>query len=69
MLGDFGNIYGERGNGYEYGWLSDACIHAVKRDMYIDTIYDTFINLQNDSIWEIQLLSLNTSYDLRPNDY
>ena len=65
-LPDYGEVFGDRGNGYSYGWNRD--ITADSRDRGSanapDQRYDTLVHLQKaaDAIWEIELP--NGAYDL-----
>ena len=66
-LPDGGEVFGDRGNGYSYGW--DMDIQGTSRDRgsanASDERYDTLIHLQKDgrnNVWEIELP--NGTYDL-----
>jgi len=58
-LPDYGEVFGDRGNGFSYGWNRD--IQADSRDRNSgnapDQRYDTLLHLQKaaDAIWEIAL--------------
>lgn len=58
-LPDTGLAYGNRGNGYTYGWSRDITADARERNNAIspDKRYDTFIHFQKgaDAIWEIAI--------------
>jgi glucose/arabinose dehydrogenase len=53
-LVDSGQIYGDRGNGYTYGWNADKTAASRNRNSSIspDERYDTLIHMEN-SVWEI----------------
>lgn len=60
-LPDSGATYGNRGNGFNYGWNSDNSATTRERNSPLspDQRYDTFVHLQKpenpDAIWEIAL--------------
>ncbi|MFB0555419.1 MAG: fibronectin type III domain-containing protein, partial [Phycisphaerae bacterium] len=65
-LPDYGEVFGDRGNGWSYGWNRD--IQADSRDRGSgnapDQRYDTLLHLQKaaNAIWEIELP--NGEYEL-----
>ena len=64
-LPDIGEIFGDRGNGYSYGWDQDIQGDARERNANSDQRYDTIVQFQEDGIaktWEIELP--NGSYEL-----
>ncbi len=66
-LPDYGEIFGDRGNGWSYGWQVDVKDGARDRNSSDapDQRYDTINHLQKDSldkIWEIELP--NGTYNL-----
>lgn len=64
---DVGQVFGDQGNGYSYGWDADNSAHARNRNNVIspDERYDTFNHLQKDlpagRVWEIELPNGNYS--------
>ncbi len=57
-LGDSGLAFGDRGNGYSYGWDADTSANTRERNsaQSPDKRYDTFVHLQKQDparIWEI----------------
>lgn len=60
-LTDIGEVFGDRGNGYSYGWDVDNTANARNRDNPIspDERYDTFNHMQKPlpagRVWEIEL--------------
>ncbi|MFM7815585.1 MAG: hypothetical protein ACKPGI_01315, partial [Verrucomicrobiota bacterium] len=59
---DYGDVYGDRGNGYSYGWLEDNATNARHRQAAVspDPRYDTLNHLQKnggDMVWEIAVPS------------
>lgn len=62
-LPDFGDIFGDRGNGQSYGWDDDNTLHARNRNsaLSLDERHDTFNHMQKldplpaGSLWEILL--------------
>ena len=54
-LPDSGLAFGDRGNGYTYGWSRDISADSRERSAHADKRYDTLIHLQKgvDAIWEI----------------
>jgi hypothetical protein len=66
FLGDEGSVYGNRGNGYIYGWNLDNQDGARERNSSVspDKPRDTLNHMQRDgTIWEIALP--NGSYRVR----
>lgn len=63
-LADGGLAYGDRGNGWSYGWSRDITADARERTGPTDRRYATFIHLEKgtDAIWEIALP--NGTYDI-----
>ena len=63
-LADFGEIFGDRGNGYSYGWDEDIQADARERSANTDQRYDTVVQMQEGDprTWEIELP--NGSYEL-----
>ncbi len=66
-LMDVGQVFGDQGNGFTYGWDADNSAHARNRNNVIspDERYDTFNHLQKDlpagRVWEIELPNGNYS--------
>jgi len=58
-LPDYGEVFGGRGNGFNYGWNKDIQGDARDRDSAnaVDQRYDTLNHLQkaDDAVWEIEL--------------
>lgn len=58
-LPDYGEAFGDRGDGWSYGWSRDIQADARNRDNgnAPDERYDTVIHLQKgaDAVWEIEL--------------
>ncbi len=54
-LPDSGLAFGDRGNGWTYGWSRDITADARERNVNSDKRYDTLVHLQKgaDAIWEI----------------
>ncbi|MBE2222015.1 MAG: DNRLRE domain-containing protein [Anaerolineae bacterium] len=59
---DDGSVFGERSNGYTYGWSSNITITSRDRnnsnspDQRYDTLlHSQHVNLSNNAIWEIEL--------------
>ncbi len=64
-LPDTGQVFGDQGNGFSYGWNRDISGDTRDRaDAHADQRYDTLVHLQKgeDAIWEIELE--NGDYDL-----
>lgn len=64
-LTDFGEIFGDRGNGYSYGWDMDIQDDSRDRNVNLDQRYDTVVQFQEDGVpktWEIELP--NGSYEV-----
>ncbi len=56
-LADFGDLFGDRGNGFTYGWDQDITGAARKRGVSFDQRYDTVVQMQESGArtWEIEL--------------
>ncbi|UCD50054.1 MAG: hypothetical protein JSW27_21295, partial [Phycisphaerales bacterium] len=57
-LGDGGEVFGDRGNGWTYGWDRDITGDARDRGSHDDQRYDTCNHLQKSSppaVWEIEI--------------
>jgi len=56
-LADFGDLFGDRGNGFSYGWDMDIRGDARKRGVSFDQRYDTVVQMQERGArtWEIEL--------------
>lgn len=54
---DLGYVYGNRGNGYSYGWNADNSANTRERNVAADQRADTLIRMQNGGnfTWEIAL--------------
>lgn len=55
-LADVGLPFGDRGNGYSYGWDTNVTADARDRNMVADQRYDTLIHTQKNGanhVWEI----------------
>lgn len=52
-LKDAGNIFGNRGNGYTYGWSSDHTDVSRDRGINNDQLLDTLVHFHNGATWEI----------------
>jgi len=63
-LPDYGDLYGDRGNGWSYGWDQDRKGSSRDRNNSNapDQRYDTLNHLQESRIWEIELP--NGTYDI-----
>ena len=65
-LPDYGLVFGDRGNGYSYGWSMDRTGAARDRDINPDQRYDTNNSLRlwgvADATWEIAVP--NGDYDV-----
>lgn len=59
FLADTGSAFGDRGNGYRYGWSADNSAHAreLNSPASPDKAYDTlnYLDRGGDLIWEIEL--------------
>jgi hypothetical protein len=67
-LADSGLVFGNRGNGYSYGWNVDNTANARRRSStnYFDVRYDTFNQMQKPgggTTWEIAIP--NGTYQVR----
>ena len=65
FLGDDGSLYGNRGNGYTYGWNLDNRLNARERNWSADKVHDTLNHMQRngDFTWEIAVP--NGDYQVR----
>jgi hypothetical protein len=59
---DYGDVFGDRGNGFSYGWLEDNAANSRHRqaDVSPDARFDTLNHLQKnggDMVWEIAVPS------------
>ncbi len=58
-LPDYGDLYGDRGNGFSYGWTVDKQASSRDRDIHPDQRYDTHnsLNMWNTGMgsWEIDI--------------
>lgn len=60
-LPDYGDVFGDRGNGYSYGWDDDNTVNARNRNdpRSFDERYDTFNHMQKTlpagRVWEIEV--------------
>jgi hypothetical protein len=57
-LPDFGQPFGDRGNGFSYGWDADITGDSRRRGMASDARYDTVVQMQEGGaahVWEIEL--------------
>lgn len=56
-LADSGAVFGDRGNGWSYGWNADNSANTRDRNATADQRYDTLIHLQKGGnfTWEIAL--------------
>lgn len=64
-LPDYGDVFGDRGNGFSYGWTADKTGIARDRDRHPDQRYDTNNSLvlwSGTGSWEIALP--NGTYDV-----
>jgi hypothetical protein len=65
-LPDYGDVFGDRGNGWSYGWTVDKTASSRDRDIDPDQRYDTHnsLNMWNTGMgnWEIELP--NATYDI-----
>jgi len=65
-LPDYGDVFGDRDNGFSYGWTADRTGRARDRDINPDQRYDTLNHLATWGIapasWEIELP--NATYDV-----
>jgi len=65
-LPDYGDVFGDRGNGFSYGWSVDKAASSRDRDIHADQRYDTHnaLNMWNTGMgnWEIALP--NGTYDV-----
>jgi len=56
-LPDYGQVFGDRSNGYRYGWDKDVTGDARQRNRNPDLRYDTIVQMQESgpATWEIEL--------------
>jgi hypothetical protein len=56
-LKDCGQVFGDRGNGYSYGWSADATADDRERNAHNDQRYDTLVHcaISTTKTWEIAL--------------
>ena len=56
-LPDCGEVFGDRGNGFLYGWDRDIQGDSRRRGRSLDQRYDTLVQMQEDgpTTWEIEL--------------
>jgi hypothetical protein len=56
-LADFGDVFGDRGNGFSYGWDKNITSASRKRGVSFDQRYDTVVQMQESgtATWEIAL--------------
>jgi hypothetical protein len=57
-LPDYGEVFGDRGNGYTYGWDMDITGASRRRGVSSDPRYDTVVQMQETATpatWEIEL--------------
>ena len=54
-LADTGEVYGDRGNGFDYGWSSDHTDLSRDRNVNPDQRYDTLVHFHQNQEWEIAL--------------
>jgi hypothetical protein len=56
-LRDSGDVFGDRGNGYSYGWSASATADDRERNANADKRYDTLVHFSKnaDKTWEIAL--------------
>ncbi|MCA9240230.1 MAG: NPCBM/NEW2 domain-containing protein, partial [Planctomycetales bacterium] len=54
-LADSGQQYGDRGNGWSYGWSSDHTDVSRDRDINPDQLLDTLLHFHANADWEIEV--------------
>lgn len=54
-LRDTGDVFGERGGGFSYGWSSDHVDQARERSAVADQRFDTLIHVEAGQSWEFAL--------------
>ncbi|WP_442483264.1 NPCBM/NEW2 domain-containing protein [Aeoliella sp. SH292] len=54
-LADSGAVFGDRGNGFDYGWSSDHTDVSRDRNVNPDQRYDTLVHFHQNQNWEIEL--------------
>jgi glucose/arabinose dehydrogenase len=52
---DVGAVFGDRGNGWSYGWTSDHTNASAARGLLNDVRLDTLIGFRQGQSWELQL--------------
>jgi hypothetical protein len=57
FLGDFGKVFADRGNGFDYGWNQSATSFTRDRNILSDQAKDTLVHMQlyGNRTWEISL--------------
>ncbi|TWT85891.1 Soluble aldose sugar dehydrogenase YliI precursor [Posidoniimonas polymericola] len=61
-LRDSGNLFGDRGGGYSYGWSSDHTDQGRERSVLADQRLDTLIHIEARQDWEFALA--NGAYEV-----
>lgn len=65
-LPDYGEVFGDRGNGFSYGWDTDlsGVMYNRRSSSFADLRYDTLVRFREDKVvtWEISID--NNVYDL-----
>ncbi|MCA1575609.1 MAG: DUF4493 domain-containing protein, partial [Acidobacteria bacterium] len=66
-LADSGAVYGDRGNGYTYGWDADCSAHTRDRDASNspDQRYDTLVHMQLYGTFTWEIAVPNGTYTVR----
>lgn len=56
-IADYGNAYGDRGNGYAYGWNADNTANVRDRNMVANQLQDTVAFMQNgpNRTWQLEI--------------
>jgi len=54
-LRDVGDVFGDRGNGFSYGWSSDHVDQSRERSIEADQRLDTLIHIEAGQSWEFAL--------------
>ena len=54
-LADVGLLYGDRGNGFTYGWLVDntSAMHDLSGTNTVDFRYATYAQFASNNVWQI----------------
>ncbi len=55
FVADFGLLFGDRGNGWDYGWSSDHADRSQDREIQPIQRLDTLVQFRAEGNWEIQL--------------